>query len=76
MHGPLPEVTQSTIGHSKFVPPVSGLLSSVEAQTSAMDASTLVVFAAMLHSDSSPLPTCFTISIFVKHVNVLIYNSR
>ena len=34
MHGPLPEVTQSTTIHIKFVPPVSGLLSLVETQTS------------------------------------------
>ena len=45
MHGPLPEVTQLTTVHIKFVPPVSGLLLLVEAQTSAMHASTSVVFA-------------------------------
>ena len=45
MHGPLPEVTQSTIVHIKFVPPVSDLPSLVEAQTSATRASTSVVFA-------------------------------
>ena len=45
MHGPLPEVTQSTTIHIKFVPPVSGLLSLVETQTSATRASTSVLFA-------------------------------
>ena len=45
MHGPLPEATQSTTVPSKFVPPVSDLPSSVEAQTSSMRASTSVVFA-------------------------------
>ena len=44
MHGLLPEATQSTIVHIKYVPPVSDLLSSVEAQTSATHASTPVVF--------------------------------
>ena len=45
MCGPIPEVTQSTTIHIKLVPPVSGLLSSVQAQTSATRASTSVVFA-------------------------------
>ena len=45
MHGPLPEVTQSTTVPIKFVPSVSNLPSSVEAQTSATRASTSVVFA-------------------------------
>ena len=45
MHGPLPEATQSTTISIKFVPPVSDLSSSVEAQTSATRASTSVVFA-------------------------------
>ena len=53
MHGPLPEATQSTTVHIKFVPPVSDLPSSVEAQTSATRASTSVVFAPGLDSDSS-----------------------
>ena len=39
------EATQSTTVHIKFVMPVSGLPSSVEAQTSVMHASTLVVLA-------------------------------
>ena len=39
------EATQSTTVHIKFVPPVSGLPSSVEAQTSVTRASTLVVLA-------------------------------
>ena len=38
------EATQSTTVHIKFVPPVSGLPSSVEAQTSATCVSTSVVF--------------------------------
>ena len=48
MHGPLPEATQSTTVYIsyKFSPPVSGLLSSVEAQISATRASTSVVFAS------------------------------
>ena len=45
MHGPLPQATQSTTVRIKFVPPVSSLLSSVEAQTRATRASTSVVFA-------------------------------
>ena len=45
MHGLLPEVMQSTTVPIKFVPPVSDLPSSVEAQTSATRASTSVVFA-------------------------------
>ena len=45
MHGPLPEATQSTTVPIKFVPPVSDLPSSVEAETSSMHASTSVVFA-------------------------------
>ena len=44
MHGPLPEAMQSTTIPIKFVPPVSDLPSSVEAQTSATRASTSVVF--------------------------------
>ena len=45
MHqGPLPEATQSTTVHIKFEPLISGLPSLVEAQTSAMCASTSVVF--------------------------------
>ena len=44
-HGLLPEAAQSTTVHIKFSPPVSGLPSLVEAQTSVMRASTLVVFA-------------------------------
>ena len=39
----VPEATQSTTVCIKFVPPVSGLLSSVEAQTSTTCASTSVV---------------------------------
>ena len=46
MHGPLPEAIQSTIFYSKFSPPVTGLLSSVEAQISVTCASTSVVFAS------------------------------
>ena len=45
MHGPLPEATQSTTVPIKFVPPVSDLPSSVEAQNSSTRASTSVVFA-------------------------------
>ena len=45
MHGPLPEATLSTTVPIKFVPPVSDLPLSVEAQTSATRASTSVVFA-------------------------------
>ena len=46
MHqGSLPEATQTTTFHTKFVPSVSGLPSSVEAQTSATCALTSVVFA-------------------------------
>ena len=45
MHGSLPEASQSTTVPIKFVPPVSDLPLSVEAQTSAMHASTSVVFA-------------------------------
>ena len=46
MHGPLPEATQSTtVPITEFVPPVSDLPSSVEAQTSATRVSTSVVFA-------------------------------
>ena len=45
MHGPVPEATQSTTVYIEFRPPVSGLL-SVEAQISAMRASTSVVFAS------------------------------
>ena len=48
MHGPLPEGTQSTIFYIKFSPPVTGLLSSVEAQISVTRASTSVVFASGL----------------------------
>ena len=39
MHDPLSEAIQSVIVCIKFVPPVSGLRSSVEAQTSATCAS-------------------------------------
>ena len=46
MHGLLPEVTQSTTVYIKFRPPVSGLPLSVEAQISATQASTSVVFAS------------------------------
>ena len=42
---PLPEVTQSTNIHIKFVLPVSYLPLLVEAQTSATCGSTLVIFA-------------------------------
>ena len=45
MHGLLPEATQLTTVPIKFVPHVSDLPSSVEAQTSATRASTSVVFA-------------------------------
>ena len=55
MHCPLPEVTQSTTVYIKFVPPVSGLLSLVEAQTSAMCASTPVIFALS--------PRCCTLTV-------------
>ena len=44
--GPLPEATQSTIFYIKFSLPVTGLLSSVEAQISVTRASTSVVFAS------------------------------
>ena len=58
MHGPLPEATQSTIFYIKFSSPVTGLLSSVEAQISVTCASTSVVFASagspIPHSDNSP----------------------
>ena len=43
MHGPLPEATQSTTIHIKFVQSVSNLPSSVEAQTITKHASTSVV---------------------------------
>ena len=46
MHGPVPEATQSTAVYIEFRPPVSGLL-SVEAQISAMRASTSVVFGSV-----------------------------
>ena len=55
MHGSLPETTQSTTVPIKFVPPVSDLPSSVEAQTSATRASTSVVFA--------PGPLCCTLTV-------------
>ena len=57
MHGPLPEETQSIIIHIKFVPPVSNLPSSVEAQTSATRASTSVVFAL------GPRPRTLTVAL-------------
>ena len=72
------EVTQSTTVPIKFVPPVSGLPLSVEAQTSVTRASTLVVLVpcpwhctltVALHWPSQ----CFMISIFVKYLNALIY---
>ena len=47
--------TQSTTVHSKFSQPVSGLPSSVEAQTSATRTSTSVVFA--------PGPRCCTLTV-------------
>ena len=69
MHGPLPEATQSpsTTVHIKFVPPVSSLLSLVEAQTRATRASTSVIFAPCLRccilmpstSLASLASTCF-----------------
>ena len=56
MHGPLPEATQSTTIPIKFVPPVSDLSSSVEAQTSSTRSSTSVVFA------SGPLRCALTVA--------------
>ena len=52
MHGPLPEAARSTTVPIKFVLPVSDLPSSVEAQTSAMHAST-----------SAPGPLCCTLTV-------------
>ena len=55
--------TQSTTVHSKFSQLVSGLPSSVEAQTSATRASTSVVFA--------PGPRCCTLTVALHWPNML-----
>ena len=56
MHGPLPEATRSTTVPIKFVPPVSDLPLSVEAQTIATRASTSVVFESISCCQITMLP--------------------